>query len=288
MEIIWKQSVAGVFRSAIVLEAMGIEQCYLKQIYANRDRKYITDQQHHHNGFELHLVEQGYQIYELEGRRVKVEAGYFLLIPPLIKHCAVEESPDMAKSSFTFATKKNSPLSLAASEIEHCILKKTPDAVWENIRTVCTEKKRADIFCTTLICNRVLECILLLFRACGVTESSDISFGNDADIRVTLAKQYIADNPCQSIAVSEVAAYCHLGTKQLTRIFQNEEGVAVAEYIRRERCRYIETLLADSELSLCEISDKAGFSNEYNFNAFFKKYAGMSPGVYRKSIKKEG
>ncbi|MBO5836623.1 MAG: helix-turn-helix domain-containing protein, partial [Oscillospiraceae bacterium] len=41
-------------------------------------------------------------------------------------------------------------------------------------------------------------------------------------------------------------------------------------------------LLLESNLSLKEISQQLHFGSEHYLNAFFKKYAGMPPGAYRK------
>ena len=107
------------------------------------------------------------------------------------------------------------------------------------------------------------------------------------DHRLSIAKQYIEDNIERSISLSELAAYCYLSEKQLTRIFRQGEGVSAAEYVRQRRCRKIEELLAGSDLTLCAISEQMGFSSEYYFNAFYKKYAGMTPGAYRKSVSEQ-
>ena len=98
-----------------------------------------------------------------------------------------------------------------------------------------------------------------------------------------MATQYIQDNIEQAPTVSEVAAYCGVSERQLSRIFAGE-GQSPAEIIRAQRVRRIEELLADPSLSLKDIGDRMGFSDEYYFNAFFKKYAGMTPGAYRKTM----
>lgn len=85
-----------------------------------------------------------------------------------------------------------------------------------------------------------------------------------------------------SPGVVDVATYCYLSTKQLTRIFQKYEGVTPGEYIIKRRIVKIESLLADASLSLKQVSMMMNFDNEYYFNAFFKKYSGMPPGEYRK------
>ena len=59
------------------------------------------------------------------------------------------------------------------------------------------------------------------------------------------------------------------------------------EYVSRKRCERIEKMLVDPTLSLHSISEIMNFNNEYHFNSFFKKYAGMSPGAYRKAVLKQ-
>ena len=104
------------------------------------------------------------------------------------------------------------------------------------------------------------------------------------EVRLTLAKQYIGDNICNSISVDELADYCHIGKKQLTRIFLRGEGCTAAEYVRRARCLHIEKLLADPSQTLSGISEEMHFCNQYYFNTYFKRYSGMTPGAYRRSV----
>ena len=115
----------------------------------------------------------------------------------------------------------------------------------------------------------------------AVSETAVERFG---DVRLKLAKQYVEDNVCYAVSVDEVAEHCHIGKKQLTRIFLCEEGCTVAQYVRRARCRRIETLLADPSQTLSAVSEAMHFCNEYYFNTFFKRYAGMTPGAYRRSV----
>ena len=135
-----------------------------------------------------------------------------------------------------------------------------------------------------LIGNRVLESILLLFRSVGTAETKLQPPIGMVDARIDLAKQFIRDNIQSPLQVSEVAAYCYVSPKQLTRLFYASEKISPAIYIKKEKIRYIESLLADPTLSLREISDRMCFANEYSFNAFFKKYYGMTPGQYRKML----
>lgn len=104
-----------------------------------------------------------------------------------------------------------------------------------------------------------------------------------SDYRIYMAKQYIADNIDLSPNVDDVASYCYLSSKQLTRLFHKYENTTPAAYIRKLKTARIESLLA-SDMSLKSISEKLNFSDEFHFNSFFKTNSGMSPGEFRKMI----
>jgi AraC-like DNA-binding protein len=106
------------------------------------------------------------------------------------------------------------------------------------------------------------------------------------DPRVSLVKQYVEDNIFRNITVAELATYCYISEKHLERIFLQNTGCTLMEFVRQRKCREIEKLLSDSSLSIKEISKMMNFSNEYYFNSFFKKNAGMPPGAYRKTVLK--
>ena len=226
----------------------------------------------------------GYQIYQIGDKTVKIDEGRFLLIPPLVEHKAFKTSDDILKYSITFSAVEKSTVSECLSSIGSYVFGKTPDQIKDSLKRISEEVKSKGYMYSAIVSSRIFECIIAVFRMAGIdSRCADYDSGVD-DPRLLLAKQYINDNITRSVTVSELALYCCMSEKQISRIFMNREGISTAEYIKRRRCRYIEGLLADSTLSLRRISEMMEFNNEYYFNAYFKKYAGMSPGAYRRSL----
>ena len=283
MKILFKQPENDTYHSATSLEEFGILQCYLKRIVSKRDKTNITRKRHYHKCVEVHIIEKGYQIYEIEGKYIKLEKGDFLMISPQSYHRLAEEANETEKYSFTFELKNDGMVEQLFTGMGSCFSCVTPIMVRECIVYIEEEKRERKPYHTVLICNRVLECILQILRLfpSAVADATVEQFG---DMRLELAKQYIGDNICYPISVDELADYCHIGKKQLTRIFLCEEGCTVAEYVRRARCCHIERLLADPSQTLSGVSEEMHFCNEYYFNTFFKRYTGMTPGAYRRSI----
>ena len=273
MNILFKQKKSSDFDS---LSEYGISNCYFKRISFNKDSTSITKKAHHHTGFEIHIVVEGFQEYEALGKIYKLDEGSFLILPPCTRHTFISSSAHMLKYAFTFDKKLDKKLS--------CIKGKVSDRILSTLDFTAREKAFKKEISETLIENAVLEVLVSLFRLIGVEESKSVKEDEENGL-TSLAKQYIDDNIESSPTVLEVAEYCHLSTKQFTRIFHTHEGKTPGEYIIKKRVERTEALL-EKGLSLKEISERMNFGSEYYFNTFFTRHAGITPGKYRKMLGK--
>ena len=278
LEIIYRQTNADIQNDK--LYTLGIERCYLKHITVDRDRLLITKKRHHHSEFEIHIIKEGSQTYEVDGKEISVPSENFLLIPPYTSHTLLSSAPNTEKYAFTFC---------AAVERVNLPNKYTlcnmPRSFFDSIAIISDEKQKKLPFSHEIIASRALECLLLILREVGAEPTQTQNVSDAPDQRYLMAKQYINDNVHTPLTVPEVADYCCISPKQLTRIFLREEGIHISEYIRRTRCKQIERLLSNPALSLRAISEEMGFANEYYFNTYFKKHSGMTPGTYRRTMK---
>ena len=264
------------------LYAVGITNCYFKKVSFARDRSDVTRKMHFHTGFEIHIIEEGYQIYEINRERVTVQAGEFLIIPPLVGHTAAREHPDTKKSAISFCAPDGI---FDLDEAKPTYLAAVSDEISSCLSEIVREFERKAPYYESVISIKVAEAITKMLRCVGIRYKS-YPHRTEEDKRLSLAKQYIKDNLRRNVQLSELADYCCMSTTQLCRVFRSAEGISPAEYIRKKRCTLMEKLLCDPELSLREISERMGFNNEYYFNAFFKKYTGMTPGAYRRAVLK--
>ncbi len=276
MRVIYKQDTDDV-----VFADMSVKNCYIKQSRYNKDVRTITKKEHHHTSFEIHIINSGHQIYQIMDKEYIVGSGQYLVIPPEIKHRCKETSPDLEKIAITFHIDEGSPF----KSINKHVCGKTTERMEGNLNKILEENKNKLFNSLRIVENCVFEILVLILRSFGVRETALCEEDSSEDMRFFIAKQYINDNIELDLKVSDVAAYCYLGTKQLTRLFKEVGDITPAAYIQKKRIDYIEKLLLETELSLHDISEKMNFSSEYHFNSFFKKIAGMPPGAFRKMIK---
>lgn len=98
-------------------------------------------------------------------------------------------------------------------------------------------------------------------------------------------KQYIDDHISEEITREQIGRAFYLSSDYVARIFKNEEGASLTNYIRSRRIEIAKKLLMDTNRSIADISQSVGYSyNTYFFNTF-KSIVGVSPHQYRKRIK---
>ena len=285
MKIIYKQSVCANehLSKTAILESLGITGCHFKYVEPISDAFRITSRLHHHTSSELHLVTEGAQQYRIGDTVYDVRAGHYILIPPGVAHQYIGSHINTRKYSITFSVDRQCASNLADYLQKIMVCRAVPENAWNVIAGIEVEADSQKEYSPMLIESKILQFLLYLARDAGFQEEQR-KFAQEEDPRLSIAKQYIMDNIDRAVRCPEVAGYCCLSQKQLNRLFVRFMGESIGSYIRNRRVARIEQLLSDSNLSLKQISEEMQFTNEYHFNAFFSKYAGMTPGAYRKMV----
>lgn len=266
------------------LHDFGIDNCILRHLYYKHDSSTITKQAHHHTNFEIHIVMDGSASYEIENKIYRITSEHFLLLPPYTKHRFIESEAQTVKYSFVFTFAPGQLKKMILPEQLTPVFAPATKEMISALHFIHAEFDRHKSISDILIENRVLESIFIYLRHLGLQEETAEPNESTSDVRLQLAKQFVIENIEQNISVEDLAQYCHLSSKQLTRLFHQEEQITPLTYIKRQRLLHVKKLLANKTLPLHEISEMMHFSSEYYFHAFFKKEEGMPPGAYRKMI----
>lgn len=130
-----------------------------------------------------------------------------------------------------------------------------------------------------LLLDSYLRELLTLF-------SVDTSHSNGVDPTLRRLVRYIGVNFKKDISLSTLAANFGISESYIARLFKETLNTCSVDYINGLRIRYACDMLLNSELSIGEISAKAGFNNQYYFTRVFKKQQGITPTEFRKHGKK--
>ena len=94
---------------------------------------------------------------------------------------------------------------------------------------------------------------------------------------------YIQKNLSMGLTIDEIAKEALVARSTITRFFRNEVDYSIIDYIHEllwiEACR----LLGNSQLSVLQISEILGFSEQAFFSRQFNDWLKMRPGEFRRS-----
>ena len=70
----------------------------------------------------------------------------------------------------------------------------------------------------------------------------------------------------------------------LAAVFRKFHQQTIGEYVQNLRINRASELLLQKEIPLCDIAYSTGFSDQSHFTRIFKRYVGITPGAFRKSL----
>ena len=88
-----------------------------------------------------------------------------------------------------------------------------------------------------------------------------------------------------SPATGDVAKIAGVHPTHLARVFREQVGCTIGEYVRRLRVEFASRQLASTDAPLGEIALAAGFADQSHFSRTFRHYLGVTPGEYRKKTR---
>ncbi len=152
-----------------------------------------------------------------------------------------------------------------------------PDTIKELLHKLMVDMKdnRADSFSLNLL-------IKMIFWE--VSRQSETRNAPD-DPAFALARKtrtFILRHCDEKISASSVADSLRYNPDYLGRVYKKVYGMSVTEAILTEKIREARDLLANSNLTVDEISNRCGFSDDCYFRRVFKQRTGFSPLKYRK------
>jgi AraC family transcriptional regulator len=123
---------------------------------------------------------------------------------------------------------------------------------------------------------------VLLEMLAESARSSDETHGYSAPGWLKRVRELLQDSYLDAPDLATLAGIAGVHPVHLSREFHKHYRLTIGEYIRKRRVEHASELLSNSELSLAEIANACGFSDQSHFCALFKKHSGVTPAKFRK------
>lgn len=109
------------------------------------------------------------------------------------------------------------------------------------------------------------------------------------DALVAETKAYIRNHlGDRDLSVNSMAKRYFFHPVYLNRIFKQEEGISVSQFIMNERMQMAAVLLTSSDLTGTETAERVGYAYYTNFHNCFKRFYGCTPLQYKKDHQSGG
>lgn len=101
------------------------------------------------------------------------------------------------------------------------------------------------------------------------------------DRRIQIITSQIEEQFSRELKIPQLARLVNVSTSHLRHLFKSETGLTPTQYLKRLRMQKAQLLLETTFLSVKQISNRVGFSDDTYFSREFKKTYGVAPGRYR-------
>ena len=125
----------------------------------------------------------------------------------------------------------------------------------------------------------LLQTVIQRVRKCREGSQSALS---------SACMEYVATHIFEKIRLDDMAQSLGYSGYYLSKKFKKETGIALKDYINREKVEYAKRLLSSTQASVMDVSERLAFSSPSYFGLVFQAQTGMTPGEYQnKTIKEE-
>ena len=108
-----------------------------------------------------------------------------------------------------------------------------------------------------------------------------------ARLRVLCLEVALREHPQLRITLTDVAQLLTLERTYCSKYFQFIVGEPFSRWIRRIRIETAQSLLANSEMSVTEVSYAVGYDDVTTFERNFRRQLGTNPTAFRRRVVKE-
>ncbi len=118
------------------------------------------------------------------------------------------------------------------------------------------------------------------------SDNLELSRAGLVDRRIRRAVELMQSQLHRDLPLDEIASAAYLSPFHFSRLFKKLTGATPHSYLSNLRISHAQLLLADSDMSITEISARAGYASSSHFSKAFRSATGMTPRVFRAAVVK--
>lgn len=263
-----------------------------RQISFNRMSRGSANYFHWHQCLEMLFISQGYGIVIVDNQQYTLRPGRLFVFPPFKLHKVFVEQSEKNHYIRTtvhldhqlldgflscFPQRRAHFSRLWGAESDAHIFDLADNA--QHIETILESFQRLQLAATPQwedIAMMILQ--LMEFMPEQQVKRKTVS-------RTTASKvmQWIEENYVMKFSLAELSAAIGLSQSYISRVFSQETGGSVVDYLATRRIKRACELLRSTDMRIDEVGSQCGFTDTPYFITCFRKLIGRTPLQYRKA-----
>lgn len=238
---------------------------------------------HSHSFTELFYVTDGSGFFCTDSEKLPIEKDFLVLINPNVRHTETSSCEEpltyialgIDDLQFCFAHSEN--------ESFYCCDFRQKEALLPLLKMMLSEATNQSPL-SGEICQHFLSILLLIILRNTENQLSPCQKENIPS-ECKFVKDYLDGHCAENISLNFLARLSHLNKYYLSHIFSKTYGISPINYLLERRILNSQELLKNTDYSIAQIAQIAGFSSSSYFSQSFKKHTGITAAAYRKHAK---
>ncbi len=264
-------------------------------LYCSKVKDSHFTELHTHPNIEIAYILSGTGHYQVEDKVYEVKQGDLLICNPGVPHRSIISDASDLSLEFVIGFTDLFFQGMPDNQIvlpDGGVLLTLPDEAKRECSRCCYEiieenasKEPGRYY---MIQAQMIRMLVLIYRAISVRREPEmVSLTFESYSRSYVVKKiihYINENYAQKISLDQIAHNMYLSPVYISKIFKEKTGDSPINYLIRIRLSRAKELLDKDTGSIKEIAAAVGYDDVYHFSKLFKKYFGVSPMNYRRSV----
>jgi len=239
---------------------------------------------HTHNHMELFYIVGGKGQFLIQDQLYPVNVNNLVIINPNITHTEVSLNAQPLEY-IVLGIEGIEPANSANSNGQFNILDHFESAeISSCLRNILREMEQKSTGYED-VCQAFMEILIIrLMRSTSLAVPAEpqIISGNS---QCAAVRRYIDLHFKEALTLEQLAENVHMNKYYLSHAFKREYGISPINYMIGKRIEESKYLLAETDLSMSQISQLLGFSSLSYFSQVFRRTQAISPMEYRQSTK---
>ena len=125
---------------------------------------------------------------------------------------------------------------------------------------------------------------LVCYFAASVPDSVELRRHQQLTLRLKPVLEHVAVHYAEPLTLAEATSLAHMSVSQFLKAFKRVAGMTFVSYVTRVRLTHAVRLLKETSLTIAEVANEVGFSDQSYFDRRFKEVFQQTPRAFRQHV----